>query len=69
MVLPYINNASFYLARQDSVNAIKWLEKAAVVKPDNRKVTGVLARYYAGKGNKEKAAHYQKMFDSAQANQ
>lgn len=67
--MPYINNASFYLARQDSVNAVIWLEKAAVIAPDNRKVVGVLARYYVAKGNKEKAAYYQALFEKAKASQ
>lgn len=69
VVMPYLNNASFYLARQDSVNAVIWLEKAAVVKPENSKVTAVLARYFAGKGNKEKADHYHELYNQAQGKQ
>ncbi len=69
VVIPYLNNASFYLARQDSVNAVIWLEKAAVVKPDNIKVSAVLARYFAGKGNKEKADHYRELYNKAQGKQ
>lgn len=69
VVIPYINNASFYLARQDSANAVIWLEKAAIVKPDNIKVVGVLARYFAGKGDKEKADHYRELYKQAQEKQ
>ena len=69
VVIPYLNNASFYLARQDSANAILWLEKAAVVKPDNLKVVAVLARYFAGKGNKEKAGYYRELYNKAQGKQ
>jgi len=69
VVIPYINNASFYLARQDSANAILWLEKAAVIRPDNIKVVAVLARYYAGKGNKEKAEYYRDLYNKAQGKQ
>ena len=65
VIIPYINNASFYLSRQDSVNAVIWLEKAAVVKPDNIKVVAVLARYFAGKGNKEKAEYYRDLYEKA----
>lgn len=67
VVMPYVNNASYYLARQDSVNAVFWLEKAAAVKPDNKKVTAVLARYFSGKGNKEKAAFYRDLYEKAQS--
>jgi protein O-mannosyl-transferase len=66
VLMPYVSNASFYLARQDSANAVIWLEKAAVVKPDNTKVTAMLARYFAGKGNKEKADHYLSLYNNAQ---
>jgi len=66
VLMPYLNNASFYLSRQDSVNAIVWLEKAAVVKPDNIRVTAVLSRYFAGKGNKEKADYYRELYNKAQ---
>ena len=69
VVIPYINNASFYLARQDSANAIIWLEKAAILKPDNIKVVGVLARYFASKGNKEKADYYRDLYTKAQGKQ
>ena len=62
------NNASFYLSRQDSVNAMIWLEKAAVIKPDNTKVTGLLARYFARKGDKEKASHYRQLYEKVQGN-
>ncbi len=66
VIMPYLNNASFYLARHDSANAVIWLEKAAIVKPDNIKVTAVLSRYFAGKGNKEKADHYRELYNKAQ---
>ncbi|MEI6060473.1 MAG: tetratricopeptide repeat protein [Bacteroidota bacterium] len=69
IVLPYINNASFYLAHQDSVNAVIWLEKAAKLKPDNAKVTGVLARYFARKGDTLKAEHYRQLNEQAKAKQ
>jgi tetratricopeptide (TPR) repeat protein len=68
VVIPYINNASFYLARQDSANAVIWLEKAAILKPDNIKVVGVLARYFAARGDKEKAGYYRDLYIKAQGN-
>ena len=67
VILPYINNAAYYLSVKDSANAITWLEKAAVVKPDNIKVTGVLSRYFARKGDKEKANHYHQLYEKAKA--
>lgn len=67
IIVPYVSNASYYLALQDSANAVIWLEKAAVVKPDNIKVTAMLARYFTGKGNKEKADHYLELYNKAQA--
>jgi Tfp pilus assembly protein PilF len=66
ILMPYVSNASFYLARQDSVNAVIWLEKAAVIKPDNTKVTAVLTRYFEGKGDKAKADHYRELYNKAQ---
>ena len=68
IIVPFVSNASFYLARQDSVNAMIWLEKAAVVKPDNTKVTAVLTRYFEGKGDKAKADHYRELYNKAQGN-
>lgn len=68
VVIPYVNNASIYLAQNDSVNAVKWLEKAAAVKPDNKRVTGILARYFSMKGDKQKAEFYQELFDKAKEN-
>jgi protein O-mannosyl-transferase len=65
VLIPYLNNASFYFARQDSAQAVVWLEKAAVVKPDNSKISGVLARYFAGKGDKAKAEHYHQLYKNA----
>jgi tetratricopeptide (TPR) repeat protein len=64
--IPYLNNASFYLARRDSINAILWLEKAAVINPNNTSVTTILSKYYAGKGNKEKADLYSSLNNKAQ---
>jgi Tfp pilus assembly protein PilF len=61
-----VSNASFYLARQDSVNAVIWLEKAAVIKPDNTKVTAVLTRYFEGRGDKAKADYYRELYNKAQ---
>jgi tetratricopeptide (TPR) repeat protein len=69
IVIPYINNASFYLARHDSVNAVNWLEKAVVVKPDNPRVTAVLSRYFAGKGDQTKAAYYKELHNRATGKQ
>ncbi len=66
IALPYISNASYYLALNDSVNAIQWLEKAAVVRPDNSKVTAVLSKYFANKGDKQKAEHYRELYEKAQ---
>jgi len=64
--IPYLNNASFYLARRDSINAVLWLEKAADVNPNNTSVTTILSKYYAGKGNKEKADLYSSLNNNAQ---
>jgi Tfp pilus assembly protein PilF len=66
VLMPYVSNASFYLARQDSANAVIWLEKAAVIKPDNTKVTAVLTRYFEGKGDKAKAGYYRELYNKAQ---
>ena len=66
VLMPYVSNASFYLARQDSASAVIWLEKAAVIKPDNTKVTAVLTRYFEGKGDKAKADYYRELYNKAQ---
>ena len=66
VLMPYVSNASFYLARQDSANAVIWLEKAAVIKPDNTKVTAVLTRYFEGRGDKAKADYYRELYNKAQ---
>ncbi|MBI5541508.1 MAG: hypothetical protein HY951_15705, partial [Bacteroidia bacterium] len=49
--LPYVNIATYYLIKADSVNAMKYLELASEKTPSNNVVAGILFNYYQGKDN------------------
>lgn len=47
--LPYVNIATYYLMKADSMNAMKYLEMASKKVPSNNVVAGILYNYYQGK--------------------
>ncbi len=57
--LPYSNIVSFYFSKNDTINALPWLEKYADIAPDNKKFNGFLYRYFSIHGQADKAGKYQ----------
>jgi protein O-mannosyl-transferase len=58
--LPYVNIGNYYIFQKDTLNGIRYYEKAIELNapPD---AANFLSKYYRMKGNAEKAGYYQRM--------
>ena len=59
--LGYAEMANYRLSQKDTLQALPYIEKAAVKKPYNPGVVAFLIRYYSLKGNSQKADDYKRL--------
>ncbi|MCB0822434.1 MAG: hypothetical protein KDC09_07035 [Bacteroidales bacterium] len=59
--LPYINLGSLSFLQKDTLQAIMYLEKAALLNPANRKTNITLENYYRFRGDNIKANYYRNL--------
>ena len=64
--IPYVNIGNYHLLQKDTLQAIRWWEKAVQKQPMNPQLNTTLAKYYRQTGNPEKASHYEKMAREAE---
>lgn len=62
--VPYINIGNYYLALNDTINAIKYWENAINKVPKNKNLCNLLSKYFKEKRDIEKSTYYQKLMNS-----
>jgi hypothetical protein len=49
------------MQHKDTANAVPWLEQIDAIHPGDARIASVLYKYYAGRGNTDKAEHYKQI--------